>query len=128
MLRRACLGVLRRPIQMSVGGSRSLAVLSRVALPPQQHPGSSCKCRHFRATSVTAEKADYYEVLGISRDASASEVKKAYYKAAKKHHPDTNKGDDNAAKKFAEATEAYEVRSEAGQQERHGPSPRPDHA
>ena len=128
MLRRACLGVLRRPVQLSVGGSRSLAVLSRVALPPQQHPGSSCKCRHFRATSVTAEKADYYEVLGISRDASASEVKKAYYKAAKKHHPDTNKGDDNAAKKFAEATEAYEVRSEAGQQERHGPSPRPDHA
>ena len=113
---------------MSVGGSRSLAVLSRVALPQQQHPGSSCTCRHFRATSVTAEKADYYEVLGISRDASASEVKKAYYKAAKKHHPDTNKGDENAAKKFAEATEAYEVRSEAGQQERHGPSPRPDHA
>ena len=122
------MGVLRRPVQMSVGGSRSLAVLSRVALPPQQHPGSSCKCRHFRATSFTAEKADYYDVLGISRDASASEVKKAYYKAAKKHHPDTNKGDENAAKKFAEATEAYEVRSEAGQKERHGPSPRPDHA
>jgi molecular chaperone DnaJ len=119
MLRRACLSVLRRPIQMSVSGSRPLAVLSRAALPQQQHPGSSCKCRHFRATSVTAEKADYYELLGISRDASASEVKKAYYKAAKKHHPDTNKGDENAAKKFAEATEAYEVLSDAGQKQKY---------
>ena len=106
-------------MQMAVSGSRPLSVLSRAAMPQQQHPGSSCKCRHFRATSVAAEKDDYYELLGISREASASEVKKAYYKAAKKHHPDTNKGDENAAKKFAAATEAYEVLSDAGQKQKY---------
>ena len=106
-------------MQMAVSGSRPLSVLSRAAMPQQQHPGSSCKCRHFRATSVAAEKDDYYELLGISREASASEVKKAYYKAAKKYHPDTNKGDENAAKKFAAATEAYEVLSDAGQKQKY---------
>ena len=53
-------------------------------------------------------------MLGLQRGASSSEIKKAYYKAAKAHHPDTNKDDPTAAKKFAEATEAYEVLSDDG--------------
>lgn len=54
-------------------------------------------------------KRDYYEVLGLNKDASQSEVKKAYRKLAIKHHPDKNPDDPSAAEKFREATEAYEV-------------------
>ena len=58
-----------------------------------------------------AAKRDYYEVLGVSRGASESEVKKAYRRLAKKYHPDTNPGDAHAERMFKEATEAYEVLS-----------------
>jgi molecular chaperone DnaJ len=56
-------------------------------------------------------KRDYYEVLGLSRTASADEIKKAYRRLAMKHHPDRNKGDTSAEGKFKEAKEAYEVLS-----------------
>lgn len=59
-----------------------------------------------------ADKRDYYEVLGIERNASESEIKKAYRKVAKKYHPDTNPGDKEAEAKFKEASEAYEVLSD----------------
>lgn len=52
---------------------------------------------------------DYYDVLGISKNASASDIKKAYYGLAKKLHPDTNKDDPEAEKKFQEVSKAYEV-------------------
>jgi molecular chaperone DnaJ len=57
-------------------------------------------------------KADYYEVLGISRDASDQEVKSAYRKQALKYHPDRNPGDHAAEEKFKEASEAYQVLSD----------------
>ena len=53
-------------------------------------------------------KKDYYETLGVSKDASISDIKKAYRKLAKKYHPDTYKGDD-AEEKFKEVQEAYEI-------------------
>ncbi len=56
-------------------------------------------------------KRDYYEVLGVSRDADEAAIRKAYHKLAKKYHPDTNKSPD-AADKFKEVTEAYEVLSD----------------
>lgn len=61
-----------------------------------------------------AVKKDYYEVLGVSKDASADEIKKAYRKLAKQHHPDMHKDDnkDASAEKFKEASEAYAVLSD----------------
>ncbi|MEE1333396.1 MAG: DnaJ domain-containing protein, partial [Erysipelotrichaceae bacterium] len=59
-----------------------------------------------------AEKRDYYDVLGVSRNASADEIKSAYRKLAKKYHPDLNKAPD-AAEKFKEVNEAYEVLGDA---------------
>jgi molecular chaperone DnaJ len=58
-------------------------------------------------------KADYYEVLGVSRDASDQELKSAYRKLAMKFHPDRNPGDHTAEEKFKEASEAYQVLSDA---------------
>lgn len=64
-------------------------------------------------------KRDYYEVLGISKGASADEIKKAYRKMALKYHPDKNPGDKEAEEKFKEAAEAYEVLSDDNKKARY---------
>ena len=60
-----------------------------------------------------AENRDYYEVLGVDRNAGDSELKSAYRKLAKKYHPDTNPGNAEAEAKFKEASEAYAVLSDS---------------
>ena len=56
-----------------------------------------------------AEKRDYYEVLGVDKNASEDEIKRAYKKLARKYHPDMNPGDKEAEEKFKEINEANEV-------------------
>mmetsp|Transcript_39471 Transcript_39471/g.58613 ORF Transcript_39471/g.58613 Transcript_39471/m.58613 type:complete len:470 (-) Transcript_39471:101-1510(-) len=65
-----------------------------------------------RSFSSGASKRDFYEVLGVPKSADKASVKKAYFKLAKQYHPDTNQGDNKAAEKFKECTEAYEVLSD----------------
>ena len=64
-------------------------------------------------------KRDYYEVLGVEKNASADEIKKAYRKMAIKYHPDKNPGDKAAEEKFKEAAEAYSVLSDADKKARY---------
>ncbi len=59
-----------------------------------------------------SEKRDYYEVLGVSKNASAEEIKKAYRKIAKENHPDLHPGDKNCEARLKEANEAYEILSD----------------
>ncbi|KAF6271371.1 DnaJ heat shock protein family (Hsp40) member A3 [Rhinolophus ferrumequinum] len=63
-------------------------------------------------TSTPLAKEDYYQILGVPRNASQKEIKKAYYQLAKKYHPDTNKDDPKAKEKFSQLAEAYEVLSD----------------
>ena len=66
-----------------------------------------------------ADKRDYYEVLGVDKNADADTLKKAYRQLAKKYHPDVNPGDAEAEKKFKEASEAYAVLSDPDKRARY---------
>src|SRR3954465_7597149 len=68
---------------------------------------------------MAATKRDYYEVLGVGRDAPLDEIKKAYRQMALKYHPDRNPGDEAAPKRFKEAAEAYEVLSDPEKRQRY---------
>src|ERR1700749_636291 len=64
-------------------------------------------------------KRDYYDVLGVAKNAPADEIKKAYRKMAIKYHPDKNPGNAEAEQKFKEAAEAYEVLSDQAKRQRY---------
>ena len=66
-----------------------------------------------------AAKRDYYEVLGVSKTASADEIKSAYRKLAMKYHPDRNPGNKEAEEKFKEAAEAYDVLHDDAKRQRY---------
>ena len=62
---------------------------------------------------MAADAKDFYKTLGVNKDASQDEIKKAFRKLARKYHPDLNPGDKNSEQKFKEANEAYEILSDA---------------
>ena len=66
-----------------------------------------------------ADKRDYYEILGVAKNATEDEIKKAYRKLAIKYHPDKNPGDKEAEEKFKEAAEAYSVLSDSEKRSRY---------
>ncbi len=68
---------------------------------------------------MAATKRDYYEVLGVQKDSSADDIKRAYRRQAIKFHPDKNPGDKEAEQKFKECAEAYEVLSDAEKRQRY---------
>ncbi len=68
---------------------------------------------------LATSKRDFYEVLGVDRNASAEEIKKAYRKLAKQYHPDVNSGDKGLESKFKEVNEAYEVLSDTEKKSRY---------
>ena len=60
---------------------------------------------------MMATQRDYYEILGVAKNASEDDIKRAYRKLASKYHPDRNPGDEEAVHAFKEAAEAYDVLS-----------------
>lgn len=73
----------------------------------------------FAQVITFAHAKDYYELLGVSRDADASTIKRAFRKLAVKYHPDKNPGDKNAEKLYSEINNAYEVLSDEGKRSRY---------
>lgn len=65
------------------------------------------------------EYKDYYQILGVDRKASEDDIKKAYRKLARKHHPDVNPGDDSAEERFKEINEAYQVLKDAEKRQKY---------
>lgn len=77
--------------------------------------GLAFRCGHLTTRYLHTSKfllKDYYKILGVPRNASAKDIKKAYYQLAKKYHPDTNKDEPSAQKNFQDVSEAYEVLSD----------------
>lgn len=96
--------------------SRKLCVFERPRLSAGKPTSASLSRRSFHSSPVTYATKDPYRVLGLGKDASSSEIKKAYYGLAKKYHPDTNK-DPSAKDRFGEAQTAYEMLSDPKKKE-----------
>ncbi|EHH60129.1 Tumorous imaginal discs protein Tid56-like protein [Macaca fascicularis] len=92
-------------------GPRALLTLRPgVSLTGTKHYPFICTASFH--TNAPLAKEDYYQILGVPRNASQKEIKKAYYQLAKKYHPDTNQDDPKAKEKFSQLAEAYEVLSD----------------
>ncbi|KAH8275560.1 hypothetical protein KR026_010582, partial [Drosophila bipectinata] len=111
-LRRCQANYLRSTLVATVCSSTS-ACLTHQSWKSPGSPGSlrPTSTRNFHNTRSLLAK-DYYQTLGVPKNANGKDIKKAYYQLAKKYHPDTNKEDPDAGRKFQEVSEAYEVLSD----------------
>jgi len=113
---RPIVSVATRRFTITARAPLSLATTTRRKTPISE---SSCNDFHtvltvprqriHTSSACQQQKKDYYQILGVARNAAAKDIKKAYYQLAKKYHPDTNKADTSCAKQFQEVSEAYEV-------------------
>ncbi len=104
--------ILARRLVRAATNSSNLVYQSHAgALFSRRRPflGTASHCTNFSTNAADAPQRDYYEILGVERNASPAELKKAYYKLAKEHHPDTSSGDPAV---FAQVNAAYEVLSD----------------
>ena len=85
----------------------------------QRFPDRAEAACAFVGVIGVADKRDFYEVMGVPKNATEDEIKKAYRKLAKKYHPDLNPGDKEAEAKFKEVNEAYEVLSDKDKRARY---------
>ncbi|KAF7994854.1 hypothetical protein HCN44_004326 [Aphidius gifuensis] len=105
---RQCDGCRRQFVTLTVGAGASSSYSNDKYIKKIQTIN-----RQFHVSnSLSAPKKSYYDILGVARNSSSKDIKKAYYQLAKKYHPDTNKDDPDARKKFQEVSEAYEVLSD----------------
>ncbi|KAI9553965.1 hypothetical protein GHT06_019236 [Daphnia sinensis] len=103
---------LKKVIYTKILGYSPKSLLFIIVSYKTYHYHFSCSRNFHTSSSIFQKKRDYYDVLGVPRNASLKDVKKAYYQLAKKFHPDTNKNDPETIKKFQEVSEAYEVLSD----------------
>lgn len=99
------------PVYFAGGGNRISPPATTLFSDRSQHSCTIIQSRSISTTNTLLKK-DYYNILGVAKNSSAKEIKKAYYQLAKKYHPDTNKNDPDASRKFQEVSEAYEVLSD----------------
>jgi DnaJ family protein C protein 7 len=81
----------------------------------EQDPNDPTMAKEVRKAELELKKSkrkDYYQILGVEKDADDNQIKKAYRRVALVHHPDKNPGDDDAAERFKDITEAYETLSD----------------
>lgn len=96
-----------------------VAARTRPSRSPSIGSLSALGARSFHLSGIQQAGQNYYQTLGVSQNASAKEIKKAYYALAKKYHPDVNKDDPKAAKLFQQVSEAYEVLSDSAKRQQY---------
>ena len=82
---------------------------ARPLFSPAHHDRSAVSCYYRRSYATRNSSASHYDALGVTVDASPKEIKAAFYKLSKKHHPDVNPEDANAAQKFSTISNAYDI-------------------
>ena len=93
--------------------------LKELAESNPEEPGIQNEIRSAELELKKSKRKDYYKILGVDKDASEPEIKKAYRKLAIVHHPDKNPGDEEAAERFKDVGEAYECLSDPQKRERY---------
>ncbi|KAJ1891855.1 mdj1 protein precursor, partial [Kickxella alabastrina] len=106
-------GAFVAPLQPSTTTTTASAAAAHQWTSAKRTTGQPRSAHGFHTTAATRSSSDLYSVLGVKRDASASEIKKAYYQLAKKYHPDANKAEE-AKDKFLKIQEAYDTLSDEG--------------